>query len=77
MSDEPRKAGGGAVAGGGGKPKEAAESMQMFVQATSWGEALAPVKTGDTLQFSHGQRTARKSIPAVNGVVPGHWTAGD
>ena len=51
-----------------------AKAAQIFVQATSEAEHMPATTTGDIMLFHHGQRSARKSTPTVNGVYPGSWT---
>ena len=62
------------VEAGGGK--KASKPVRVFVQATSLAQTMPAVTTGEALKFTHGQRSARKATPAVNGVFPGSWTDG-
>ena len=77
MSVEIEEVGEGKKAGGGGGGKKAAKPAQVFVQATSTVHIMPATKTGKSLQFWHGQRSARKKTPAVNGVFPGVYTEGE
>ena len=72
ISEEPAKG----KAGGGAKAGKAAKVHREFWQATSLVANMPTVKTGGTLQFSHGQRSGRKGTPSVNGVLPGIFTEG-
>ena len=74
MGDQIEEVEGGAKIGGGGKPMKTAKAVQVFVQATSEAEHMPATTTGDIMLFHHGQRSARKSTPTVNGVYPGSWT---
>ena len=58
-----------AKAAGGAKPKKPAKPSLMFAQATSLAGALPSGKTGNLLQFTHGQRAVRKATPDVNGCL--------
>ena len=71
MGDQIEEVGGGSKIGGGGKPMKTAKTVQIFVQATSEAEQMPATTTGDIMLFHHGQRSARKSTPTVNGVYPG------
>ena len=51
-----------------------AKAVRTFVQATSVAEHMPATTTGDIMLFHHGQRSARKSTPTVNGVYPSSWT---
>ena len=76
MIVEAAAAAGGKKAGGGGGGKKASKPVRVFVQATSLAQTMPAVTTGEALKFTHGQRSARKATPAVNGVFPGSWTDG-
>ena len=68
MGDQIEEVGGGSKGGGGGKPMKTAKVVQAFVQATSLAESMPATTTGEVLKFWHGQRSTKKSTPAVNGV---------
>ena len=74
MGDQIEEVEGGSKIGGGGKPMKTAKTVQIFVQATSEAEQMPATTTGDIMLFHHGQRSARKSTPTVNGVYLGSWT---
>ena len=76
MGDEISEGPAKGKAGGGAKASKAAKVHREFWQATSLVANMPAVTTGDTLQFSHGQRSGRKGTPAVNGVLPGIYTEG-
>ena len=76
MGDEISEGAAKGKAAGGAKAGKAAKVHREFWQATSLVANMPAVTTGDTLQFSHGQRSGMKGTPSVNGVLPGTYTEG-